>query len=299
MSEVQATPASQAPTPIGRFLLFLETIKFEHSIFALPFAIAAAFMVYAGWPEWGAFGWIVLAMVSMRTFGMAANRLIDAEIDARNPRTASRPTATGIVSKTQLAGYLLLSGAIFVAATSQLDSRAWPLAPIPLAVMIAYPYMKRFTWLAHFGMGSVYLIVPPAVAIAMTGSLPAWSIILGFAGMLWVAGFDVLYATADREVDSEQGLHSIPQKFGIAAAINTTRVLHFSAAVLLFVAGVVSGVGAIYYAGAAVAALLLAYENSLVSPGDLSKLNMAFFTMNGVIAVVFGVFAATDAVVFG
>ncbi len=285
-------------TPLQRFRLFLETIKFEHSIFALPFAIAAAFMVSDGWPDWSSFGWIVLAMVSMRTFGMAANRQIDAEIDARNPRTASRPTATGVVSRFQLSAYMMVAGGAFVIATFQLDSMAWPLAPIPLAVMIGYPYLKRFTWLAHFGMGSVYLIVPPAVAVAMTGTLPAWSIILGFAGMLWVAGFDVLYATADRDVDIEQRLHSIPQRFGIATAVNTTRVLHLSAAVLLFVAGAVFGVGAIYYVGAAAATALLAYENSLVSANDLSRLNMAFFTMNGVIAVVFGALAAADAVVF-
>ncbi len=298
MSSAEIDRAAKV-SPVRRFVLFLETIKFEHSIFALPFAVSAAFMVSGGWPHWDAFGWVILAMVSMRTFGMAANRLIDAEIDARNPRTASRPTATGVVSKTQLSGYLLVSGAIFVGATSQLNSMAWPLAPIPLAVMIGYPYMKRFTWLAHFGMGSVYLIVPPAVAIAMTGELPAWSIVLGFAGMLWVAGFDVLYATADREVDSQQGLHSIPQQFGIATSIYTTRALHLTAAVLLFVAGAVLEVGVIYYIGAAAAALLLAYENSLVSPRDLSRLNMAFFTMNGVIAVVYGTFAAVDAVVFG
>ncbi len=285
-------------SPLQRLVLFLETIKFEHSIFALPFAVAAAFVVYDGWPAWGAFGWIVLAMISMRTFGMGANRLIDAEIDRRNPRTASRPTATGVVSRTQLIGYMLVSGAIFIGATSQLDRMAWPLAPIPLAVMIGYPYMKRFTWLAHIGMGSVYLIVPPAVAIAMTGALPAWAIIMGFGGMFWVAGFDVLYATADRDVDMAQGLHSIPQQFGLPAAIMTARAFHLIAAVLLFVAGVVAGVGALYYVGAAAATALLAYENSLVSAKDLSKLNMAFFTMNGVIAVVFGAFAATDAVVF-
>lgn len=293
-----ARPADSV-TPFQRFRMFLETIKFEHSIFALPFAISAAFLVSDGWPDWGSFGWIVLAMISMRTFGMAANRQIDAEIDARNPRTASRPTATGVVSRFQLSAYMMVSGGIFVISTFQLDSMAWPFAPIPLAVMIGYPYLKRYTWLAHFGMGSVYLIVPPAVAIAMSGTLPAWSIILGFAGMLWVTGFDVLYATADRDVDMEQGLHSIPQRFGISFAIKTTRLLHLTAAVLLFVAGAVFGVGAIYYVGAAAATALLAYENSLVSPTDLSRLNMAFFTMNGVIAVVFGVLAAADAVVFG
>ncbi len=295
MSTPQSHQAEPA-TALQRFRLFLETIKFEHSVFALPFAVAAAFMVSEGWPDWGKFGWIVLAMVSMRTFGMAANRQIDAEIDARNPRTASRPTATGVVSKFQLSAYMMVSGGIFVISTFQLEREAWPLAPIPLAVMIGYPYLKRFTWLAHFGMGSVYLIVPPAVAIAMTGTLPAWSIVLGFAGMLWVAGFDVLYATADRDVDMEQGLHSIPQRFGIGAAINTTRVLHLASAVLLFVAGAIAGAGVLYFIGAAAATALLAYENSLVSKDDLSRLNMAFFTMNGVIAVVFGAFAAADAV---
>lgn len=297
MSNIETAPVSDSP--LQRFRLFLETIKFEHSIFALPFAVAAAFMVSAGWPDWSAFGWVVLAMVSMRTFGMAANRQIDAEIDARNPRTASRPTATGVVSRFQLSAYMMVSGGVFVIATFQLDSMAWPLAPIPLAVMIGYPYLKRITWLAHFGMGSVYLIVPPAVAIAMTGTLPAWTIVMGFAGMAWVAGFDVLYATADRDVDIKQGLHSIPQRFGNAAAINTTRLLHLSAAILLFVAGAIVGAGVIYFVGAAAAAALLAYENSLVSARDLSRLNMAFFTMNGVIAVVFGLFAAADAVVFG
>ena len=292
-----AVPALSRPNPWRRFLLFLETIKFEHSVFALPFAVAAAFTVSGGWPAWGAFSWIVLAMISMRTFGMGANRLIDAEIDGRNPRTASRPTATGVVSRMQLIGYMLISGVVFIAATSQLDRMAWPLAPVPLAVMIGYPYLKRFTWLAHLGMGSVYLIVPPAVAIAMTGTLPAWSIVMGFGGMFWVAGFDVLYATADRDVDSRQGLHSIPQRFGLPAAIRTARVFHLTAAVLLISAGAIVGAGALYYVGAVAAAALLAYENSLVSANDLSRLNMAFFTMNGVIAVVFGLFAAADAVV--
>ena len=289
------TTVPQSKTPLQRLMLFLETIKFEHSIFALPFAVAAAFIVTAGDPNWGSFAWIIVAMVSMRTFGMGANRLIDAEIDARNPRTRNRPTANGVISKLEVAGYMVVSGVIFGIATSQLDSMAWPLAPIPLAVMIAYPYLKRFTWLAHLGMGAVYLIVPPAVAIAMTGTLPAWSIIMGFGGMFWVAGFDVLYATADREVDMAQGLHSIPQQFGIAAAIWVARFFHLVAATLLAVAGVVEGSGVLYFVGAGAAAALLAYENSLVSKDDLSKLNMAFFTMNGVIAVVFGTFASVDA----
>ena len=138
-------------SPLQRARLFLETIKFEHSVFALPFAVLSAFIISQGWPNWADFGWVVLAMVSMRTFGMGANRLIDAGIDARNPRTASRPTATGVVSRTEVAAFMLVSGALFGLATSQLDPLAWPLAPIPLAVMVVYPYLKRFTWLAHFG----------------------------------------------------------------------------------------------------------------------------------------------------
>jgi 4-hydroxybenzoate polyprenyltransferase len=294
----QATSVEASRSPWQRFLLFLETIKFEHSVFALPFAVAAAFIVSEGWPEWASFGWVIVAMVSMRTFGMAANRLIDAGIDARNPRTASRALPAGKISRREVIAYMLVSGAIFGIATSQLDPMAWPLAPIPVVLMIAYPYLKRFTWLAHLGMGSVYLIVPPAVAIAMTGTLPAWAVIIGFAGMFWVAGFDVLYAIADYRVDKEQGLHSIPQQFGIPAAINVARLFHLTAAVLLFAAGVVLGGNILYYIGAGAAAALLAYENSLVSKDDLSKLNMAFFTMNGVIAVVFGLFASADAVVW-
>ena len=293
----QQVRATERHSPIQRFLLFLETIKFEHSVFALPFAVAAAFMVSGGWPAWDGFAWVIVAMISMRTFGMAANRLIDAEIDARNPRTASRALPAGKISRAEVIAYMLVSGGIFVLGASQLHSMAWPLAPVPLAVMIGYPYLKRFSWLAHLGMGSVYLIVPPAVAIALTGTLPAWSIVLGFAAMLWVAGFDVLYATADYRVDTEQGLRSIPQRFGIPAAINSARLFHLAAAVLLFVAGAMLGGGVFYFVGASLATALLIYENSLVSRDDLSKLNMAFFTMNGVIAVVFGFFASLSAVV--
>lgn len=279
-----------------RLRLFLVTIKVEHSIFALPFAVATAFIVTGGRPGWVDFTWVLVAMVSMRTFGMGANRLIDAAIDARNPRTMSRPTATGAVSRRELVAYMVFSAAVFGFATSQLNPAAWPLAPIPLAVMIGYPYLKRVTWLAHVGVGSIYLMVPPAVAIAMTGALPAWSVVLGFAAMLWVAGFDILYATADVEVDREQGLHSIPERYGIGAAINVTRVFHLGATALLFVTGGLVHAGPLYYVGSALAAALLLYENSLVSRDDLSRLNVAFFTMNGVIAAVFGLFAVLDAV---
>jgi 4-hydroxybenzoate polyprenyltransferase len=280
-----------------RFAVFLESIKFQHSVFALPFAILAAFVSASGWPDWTSMAWVLVAMVGMRTFGMAANRLIDAEIDARNPRTATRAIPNGEISRRAMIGYMLIAGLVFGIATSQLDPATWLLAPIPLVVMIGYPYLKRFTWLAHFGMGAVYLIVPPAVSLALTGTMPFGFVLIGIGSMAWVSGFDVLYATADFKVDREQGLHSIPARFGIPAALVFSRVLHVIAVALLAVAGVVFDAGALYFVGVAAAAVLLAYEQSLVSTDDLSKLNMAFFTMNGVIALVFGTFVVIGEVI--
>jgi 4-hydroxybenzoate polyprenyltransferase len=280
-----------------RLSLFLESIKFEHSVFALPFAVLAAFLSANGTPEWTGLMWVIVAMVGMRTFGMAANRLIDAEIDARNPRTATRAIPAGTISRRAMIGYMTFAGLIFVVATSQLDPVTWALATIPLAVMIGYPYLKRFTWLAHFGMGAVYLIVPPAVSLALTGTLPLGFVVIGIGSMAWVAGFDVLYATADFKVDREQGLHSIPSRFGIPASLVISRVLHASAVILLAIAGVILEASPLYLIGVLAVAVLLAYEQSLVSSGDLSKLNMAFFTMNGVIAVVFGTFVVIGEVI--
>jgi 4-hydroxybenzoate polyprenyltransferase len=281
----------------SRLLLLLEAIKFEHSVFALPFAILAAFVSASGVPDWLGLFWVLVAMVGMRTFGMAANRLIDAEIDARNPRTATRAIPAKTISHRAMIGYMVVAGLIFIAATSQLDPITWALAPIPLAVMIGYPYLKRFTWLAHFGMGAVYLIVPPAVSLALTGSMPIGFVVMGLGSMAWVAGFDVLYATADYDVDRKQGLHSIPARFGIPAALVISRLLHAAAVLLLAASGVMLGSGVMFGLGVIVAGALLAYEQSLVSSKDLSKLNMAFFTMNGVIAVVFGTFVVIGEVI--
>ena len=280
-----------------RLALFLESIKFGHSVFALPFAILAAFLSASGTPLWSGLLWVLVAMVGMRTFGMAANRLIDAEIDARNPRTATRAIPVGTISRRAMIGYMAVAGLIFGVATSQLDPITWTLAPIPLAVMIGYPYLKRFTWLAHFGMGAVYLIVPPAVSLGLTGTLPFGFVVIGIGSMAWVAGFDVLYATADFKVDREQGLHSIPARFGIPNALIISRLLHASTVILLAIAGVVLEASTLYSIGVLAAGVLLAYEQSLVSSSDLSKLNMAFFTMNGVIAVVFATFVVIGEII--
>ena len=277
--------------------VFLEAIKFEHSVFALPFAFLAAFISAGGWPDLTRFFWVIIAMVSMRTFGMSANRLIDGEIDSRNPRTAMRAIPTGEISRLAMYGYMSVAGLIFAAVISQLHPITWLLAPIPLAVMVGYPYLKRFTWLSHFGMGAVYLIVPPAVSLALTGTMPLGFVLIGISSMAWVVGFDVLYATADFEVDRDQGLHSIPARFGIPVALIASKGLHSLAVLLLLIAGLVLGSNWLYFVGVILVALLLAYEQSLVSSDDLSKLNLAFFTMNGVIAIVFGIFVVIGEII--
>ena len=282
----------------GRKLLqFLEEIKVEHSVFALPFAVATSFLVFGGWPDDIDFLWIVVAMVSARTLGMAANRLIDAEIDARNPRTASRGLPSGRLRPWHVLAWMAVSVALFGVSVSQLHELAWYLSPIVLVALIGYPYAKRFTWLAHFALGAVYLIVPPAAWIALTGGLDAGAVLMGVGGMFWVAGFDVIYATADIDVDREQGIHSIPARFGIAAALYSARAFHAVTIGALIAAGVLLEVSFVYYLGVAAAAALLAYEHSLVSPRDLSRLGAAFFTMNGIIAIVFGTFVAVGTLV--
>jgi len=282
---------------MGRILFFMEEIKVEHSIFALPFSVATAFIVFAGWPDdWG-FAWIVVAMVSARTLGMAANRFIDAEIDARNPRTASRGIPSGQLKKWHVGAWAIVSIAIFAVAVSQLDSVAWSLSPIVLIALIGYPYAKRFTWLAHFALGTVYLIIPPATWIALTGELEIGAVLLGIAAMFWVAGFDAIYATADLKVDREQGINSIPAKFGITGALYAARGFHAVTVTFLILAGIAFDVNFVYFIGVAAAALLLAYEHSLISPTDLSKLGAAFFTMNGIIAIVFGIIVSIGTVV--
>ncbi len=285
--------------PLRRLQIFLDTIKFEHSIFALPFAVAAAFMVADGWPNWVQFGWVIVAMVTLRTFAMAANRLVDAEIDRRNPRTADRALATGIIGKPEVIGYMAASAVVFVVAAWQLDPLALVLSPIPIAVAFTYPYLKRFTWLAHFGIGAVYVIVPPAVSIAMNGTMPIEFVLLGIAALFWVSGFDVLYAIADIDFDRASGLHSIPARFGVKRSLVIAKALHLVTLLFLVISVLAGGGGLLAAFGIVGVGMLFAYEHSLVKEDDLSKLNMAFFTMNGMIAVVFAISIVLDELLIG
>ena len=267
--------------------LFLSLVKFEHTIFALPFAYIGAFLAVDGFPGGGDLLWITVAMVGARSLAMALNRLIDAGIDARNPRTAGREIPRGALRSWQVAFFCLLSLAVFLVAVYQLAPIVRWLWPIPVAAFVIYPYLKRVTWTCHVFLGAVDGLAPVGGWVAVTGTVDWQPFLLGGAVALWIAGFDIIYATMDLEVDRRQGLHSIPRRFGVAAALLTTRIFHAGSVALLVWLGIALSLGPFYWLGLAVVAGLLAYENSIVSADDLSRVDMAFLQMNGVIAIVF------------
>ncbi|MGB9199250.1 MAG: UbiA-like polyprenyltransferase [Terriglobales bacterium] len=272
----------------------LEMIKWEHSIFALPFALCGAMLAAGGLPAWSQLGWIVVAMVSARSAAMAFNRLADASIDAANPRTATRALPAGVLTPGFVTTFVLIACAIFVLAASQLNRLTLWLSPVALAVVLFYSYAKRFTRWSHLLLGFALGIAPAAAWIAVRGSLDPRILLLTAAVTFWVGGFDVIYACQDQEFDCNHGLHSIPRHIGIHRALWVARIFHLLMLGLLVALVVVFGLGKLAFVGVFAVAVLLAYEHSLVRHDDLSKLNAAFFTMNGVISVVFFVFVAAD-----
>ena len=280
----------------GNLRTTLEMIKWEHSIFALPFALCGAMLAAGGWPSWWQLLWIVVCMVSARSAAMAFNRLVDAKIDAENPRTRSRALPAGTLSKGFVAAFVIASCAAFVLAAAQLNRLTLYLSPAALAVLLLYSYTKRFTRWSHLVLGFALGIAPAAAWIAVRGSLDPRILLLTAAVTFWVAGFDILYACQDHAFDSVAGLFSIPQAFGIRRALMVSRTLHVGVLVMLSGLLVVFGMGKFAITGVAVVAILLLFEHTLVSAEDLSKLNAAFFTMNGVISVVFFLFVAADLV---
>jgi 4-hydroxybenzoate polyprenyltransferase len=272
----------------------LEMIKWEHSIFALPFALSAAMLAASGLPTLPQVIWIIVCMVSARSAAMAFNRLADAQIDAANPRTATRAIPAGVLSGRFVAIFVLFFCLVFVLAAAQLNRLTFMLSPVALAVVLLYSYTKRFTRWSHLVLGFALGIAPAAAWIAVRGSLDPRILILTAAVTFWVGGFDMLYACQDIDFDRANRLNSVPQSFGIPRALILARVLHMAMLVLLVALVLTFGLGKIAMAGVVAVALLLAYEHSLVSSHDLSKLNAAFFTMNGVIAVVFFLFIAAD-----
>jgi len=273
---------------------FYSLVKFEHTIFALPFAYVGAFLAVDAVPSTHDLVWITVAMIGARSLAMGLNRLIDAGLDARNPRTAGRELPSGLLSPAAVVAFCAVSLAVFLIAVFQLDPLVHWLWPIPVAGFVIYPYLKRWTWLCHLWLGAVDGLAPVGAWAAVTGMIPwqAWT--LGGAVGAWVAGFDLFYSLFDAEVDREQGLHSWTTRFGERGAFAGARILHLVTIVLLVATGLGLDVGSLYWLGVACVASLLVYEHTLVRPGDLRRLDAAFFTMNGVISVAFFAFVFAD-----
>jgi 4-hydroxybenzoate polyprenyltransferase len=272
----------------------LEMIKWEHSVFALPFALTGAVLAAGGWPTLRVLGWIVVCMVAARSAAMAFNRLVDARLDAANPRTAMRALPAGMLSGGFVAGFVMVSVSVFVVGTAMLNRLTLELAPVALAVVLIYSYMKRLTRWSHIVLGLALGIAPSAAWIAVRGSLDWRIVVLTGAVLLWVGGFDVLYACQDFEHDRKVGLNSVPQAFGIASAFWIARAMHVGMLLMLCWLIVLFGLGKVAMLGVALVAILLLYEHSIISPKDLRRMNAAFFTLNGVISVVFFGFVAAD-----
>ena len=271
-------------------LLFARLVKFEHSIFALPFAYSAAFLAEMRIPGFWTMFWITVAMVSARSLAMALNRLLDAGLDALNPRTASREIPSGSLSRMEAWVFSLASLALLVLATFNLPVVTRYLWPIPVAAFLIYPLTKRWTWLCHLFLGATIGLGPVGAWVAVTGEVTWAPFLLGGAVAAWIAGFDVIYAFMDVTFDRAEGLHSIPADLGPRAGLWATRFLHLLAIVLLALIGQEVGAGAAYYVGVAACAVLLFYENWIMRRADLEKVGVAFMTMNGIISVVYVVF---------
>jgi 4-hydroxybenzoate polyprenyltransferase len=282
-------------SPIRSFLhklaVILEMIKIQHTVFALPFAFMGALLAARGLPTAGQAFFILLAMVGARSAAMAFNRLVDAGIDAQNPRTASRALPRGQLSRGFTLGFVCAGSLLFFYAASRLNPLALALSPLALAVALGYSYTKRFTWASHLVLGAALGLAPVGGWIAVRGDLAVAPLVLGLAVLFWVAGFDVLYALQDEDFDRRTGLHSLPVRLGRVRALALARRLHLAAGLGFMLTGWLAGLGPLYYLAALAAGLLLWWEHRVLSPTDLSRLNQAFFTLNG--AVSLGLGAAT------
>ena len=272
----------------------LEMIKWEHSIFALPFALTGAVLAAHGWPPVRVLGWIVVCMVAARSAAMAFNRLVDAEIDATNPRTAMRALPAGLISRGFVLGFTVVASLMFLAGAAMLNRLTLMLAPVALLVVLAYSFMKRLTRWSHLVLGLALGIAPSAAWIAVRGTLDARIVVLTGAVLLWVGGFDVLYACQDYAHDRVAGLRSVPESFGLERAFVLARGMHVGMLVLLLWLSFLFHLGPLSMVGIALVGALLWYEHSIVRPDDLRRMNAAFFTLNGVISVLFFGFVALD-----
>jgi 4-hydroxybenzoate polyprenyltransferase len=281
---------------LSKFKVFMEMIKFEHTIFALPFAflgtfLGARYLHPQGWPTWSQFFWVTMAMVGARTAAMALNRLIDRHIDAKNPRTAVRAIPKGLLKTGEVYLYILLSFALLAVSAYQLNMLCLELMPIAVFFLTLYSYTKRFTWACHLILGIADGLAPLGGWIAITGSFDYQGVLLGLLVGTWIAGFDIIYSCQDSDFDKSLGLHSIPARFGVAKALQISVWLHVMTAMLFVAVGLALNLGLLYYLGVLVALVILYKQHDMVAPDDLSKLNFAFFNMNGYLSLI--VFAFT------
>jgi len=292
----QTVPPRTAPLAglRAKVRLTLEMIKFEHSVFALPFALTGALLAARGWPAWRQLFWIIAAMVGARSAAMTFNRIADLKLDALNPRTRVRPLPAGQLSVPFAAAFTLASCALLALAAYELNPLAFMLSPVAIAILLLYSYTKRFTLLSHLVLGFCLGMSPMAAWIALRGDLSVSVLLLGIAVTFWVAGFDIIYACQDVEFDHALGLHSIPRRYGVRAALVASAALHVVMLALLVAVARMENLGGMAFLGLAVVAALLAYEHALVKPSDLSRINAAFFTVNGYISVLFFATWAAD-----
>jgi len=281
-------------TPFRKLAIILEMIKFEHTIFALPFALVAMLVAANGLPEWRVVGWILVAMVGARSAAMTFNRIADLRIDSANPRTAMRALPRGLVSPAAAWLFTVVSAGLLVLAAYMLNPLALALSPVALAAILLYSYSKRFTSLSHLWLGACLGIAPVGAWIAVTGRIGLPSIVLSAAVVLWTAGFDIIYSLQDLEFDRKSGLFSLPARIGSPGALAVSRILHAAMIGLLTWLGILTTLGAVYFAGVGFVAAFLIYEQSLVTPSDTTRVNTAFFTLNGCVSIAMLIFVMVD-----
>jgi 4-hydroxybenzoate polyprenyltransferase len=283
--------------PIQKLKIILNMIKFEHTIFALPFAIMSAFVASDGLPPLEKIGWILVAMVGARSCAMAFNRLADAKIDEANPRTAIREIPAGKIGKRAVWIFTVISAALLVFAAYQLNSLAFALSPVALLVIMGYSYTKRFTSLSHLWLGLSLSIAPIGAWIAIEGRFDWTPMLLGLAVLLWTAGFDIIYACQDLNFDRRHGLYSIPARLGIRRALWLSSALHLVMVAVLVAVISLTNFGLLYLIGVGIVSIILIYEHAIVKPNDLSRVNLAFFTLNGMVSLVLMVLSVADILV--
>ena len=283
---------------MSQIVTFGRMIKFSHSVFALPFALAGAALASSvSGIIWQQVAWIVVAMVGARTAAMGFNRLVDRDVDAANPRTSNRELPRGIIKASQVQLFILVSALVFIYASHRLNPLCLILSPVALAVILSYSYMKRWSWASHFMLGLALGIAPMGAWIAVTGTLDPEPLLLTAAVLTWTAGFDVVYSCQDYDFDVKNGLFSVPQRLGIRKALFVARLLHVVTVICLLSMAWVFELNVLYLIGVSLVAIILLYEHTLVSPDDLSKVNLAFFTTNGIISVVYLLFTVGDVLV--